>query len=170
MVKAGQRLWYKHKENNKVGYIIVEQVHGDCFSFILDGKRFCLSDSVIGTRLYRSLFDIPMTPTDKPEQWVAESEKKKRICSQKQNPPKRMQKVRQQTKQVASLLPEAPVELPPRREPSCEICALRKNGSCGSLKNQLCEDYRPTQYLSKTELDSFPKYGLATEIRMRGKK
>ena len=48
---------------------------------------------------------------------------------------------------------------------SCNLCKYRKNGTCGQLKDQICSDYIPIPYVSKEEIDNWPKYGDATAIR-----
>ena len=50
---------------------------------------------------------------------------------------------------------------------TCDRCALRVNGSCGQLSNNVCDDYRPVQHIPKEEFDNFPKYGDATAYKMR---
>lgn len=170
-LRVGQRLWYQNKDNNKVGYIIVDQIADGVFYFHFDGKFYRFPLDSIGKRLFLSLRDIPLASACSvlnapgittvyaekqehppspamPMQWIPT-----RPAAIKQGPP-----------------PPAPMLPPPPRKPSCDICAFRKNGECGSLSNQLCEDYKPTQHLTSEEIASFPKYGLATEYRMRRKK
>ncbi len=48
---------------------------------------------------------------------------------------------------------------------SCDLCKYRRNGTCGQLKDQICNDYIPIPYISKEEMDNWPKYGDATAIR-----
>ena len=48
---------------------------------------------------------------------------------------------------------------------SCDLCKYRRNGTCGQLKDQVCNDYIPIPYISKEEMDNWPKYGAATAMR-----
>ena len=176
---AGQRLWYKNKDTDLVGYVQVKRVYDDFFIYELNDSEHRGSYSWIGTRLFLSLFDIPLSEK------VAEKKRRNirkyeplpkfkykggyhfRVDGAERPLPARSPKVPEKpTTQSAEAMPEQPVI----RAASCDICALRKNGTGGSLSNQLCEDYRPTQFISQAELDSFPKFGLATEIRTRRKK
>ena len=178
-LNVGQRLWYRNKETDLVGYVLVKRVYDEFFIYQLEDKEHRGSYEWIGTRLYCSLFDIPLS--DK----VTE---KARKAARKNLPlPKLKYKTGYNfrvTEMERPLLNRANNSMNKqseshngevhetfvKRTPSCDICALRKNGSCGSLSNQLCEDYKPTQYISKEEMESYPEYGLATSIRMHGKK
>ena len=175
----GQRLWYKNKETALIGYVIVERVYDEFFVYRLNGTERRGSYEWIGTRLYCSMFDIPLSN---------KIEDKTRRAIRKNKPLPKLKykngynfRVNETERPLLSRAPkmssvqthavsDVSLDSSIKRIPSCDICALRKNGSCGSLSNQLCEDYRPTQYISKEELDSFPEFGLATSIRMRGKK
>ena len=52
----------------------------------------------------------------------------------------------------------------------CEKCFLRTSGECTRLSNVVCEDYRPTQSIEKSEQDSWPSHGDATSFRMQRRK
>ena len=176
---VGQRLWYKNKDTDLVGYVLVKRVYGEFFIYQLDGTEHRGSYDWIGTRLYSSLFDIPLS-----EQ--VNEKVRKNIRKSKPLPnfkyksgynfrvvdtdrPLLYRTSKGPGEQVSGSSKSA-IEHPVKRTASCEICALRKNGTCSSLSNQLCEDYRPTQCISKEEMESYPEYGLATSIRLRGKK
>ena len=164
---TGQRLWYRNKKSGKVGYVVVDQIHEDDFYFYFDGKQYTLSLDVIGTRLYLSPHDLMKVlsqdesggkiTTVYAEKW----EYTGRL-------PEKMEWIQKDVPvpRVEAYQPVYSPPPPPNRTPACEICALRKNGTCGSLSNQLCEDYRPTQYISKEEMESFPEFGDATAFRL----
>lgn len=166
-LRVGQRLWYKNKNTDKVGFVLVERLYRDFFVYQMNGESHKGKYEWIGKRLYHSLFDIPLT-----QQVVTTVRKKSPISPKKavrmQQGIYRSQPSRKRTPPptVPQVIP-APTPPPPPRTPSCDICALRKNGTCGSLSNQLCEDYKPTQYISKEELDSFPEFGDATAFRLK---
>ena len=167
-LKVGQRLWYKNKHNDKFGFVLVEQIFDDCFAYRMSDEKLHKGYfDWIGKRLYLSLFDIPSTQyhitTIRSTPPVPP--KKQAYQSQIVYPPPPLRK--------ASLASATPPPIPeptpptPPRTPSCDICALRKNGTCGSLSNQLCEDFKPTQFISKEDVDSFPEFGDATAFRLK---
>lgn len=176
---AGQRLWYKNKETDLVGYVLVKRVYDEFFIYQLNDSEHRGSYDWIGTRLYPSLFDMPLSQkvNEKAQREIRKSKPLPKFkyksgynfrVSETNHPlPHRTTKV---SSEQTSSTNEGTLVPPVNRTASCEICALRKNGTCSSLSNQLCEDYRPTQYISKEELNSYPEYGLATSIRLRGKK
>ena len=172
---TGQRLWYKNKDTDLVGYVIVKRVYDEFFIYQLEEKEHRGNYEWIGTRLYYSLFDIPLSEKI--------TEKARKAARKKLPLPKLKYKTgynfrvtemerplvnranhskNSQSEPYNGEVHETFVE----RTPSCDICALRKNGTCGSLSNQLCEDYRPTQYISKEEMESFPEFGDATAFRL----
>lgn len=154
-LQVGQKLWYVNKHNDKVGFVLVEQIFDDCFAYrMADEKLHKGYFDWIGKRLYLSLFDIPFRQSN--------------ITTIRSDPPvlPKTQAYQPQTVYRPPPIPE-PIPPPPPRTPACDICALRKNGTCGSLSNQLCEDYKPTQYISKEELDTFPEFGDATAFRLK---
>lgn len=164
MLKEGQRLWYIHKQNKTVKWVAVERVMPDGFEILFDGKVHKLSYDAIGTRLFDSPLRLPVP----------------KVTVKRSSPPKidarpayKLQYVREKPAQKPVLPCETAVTVSvpePKRTPACSICALRKNGTCGSPSDRLCEDYRPTQHISDTERDSFPRYGDATLFRRRSKK
>ena len=176
---AGQRLWYKNKDTDLVGYVLVKRVYDEFYIYQMNDSEHRGSYDWIGTRLYSSLFEIPLSEKVN-EKALREIRKSKPLPRFKYksgynfrvvetNTPLLHRNPKMPDEQISSTN-EDTLDSPVKRTASCEICALRKNGTCSSLSNQLCEDYRPTQYISKEELNSYPKYGLATSIRLRGKK
>ena len=62
----------------------------------------------------------------------------------------------------------------PKREittvKACSNCFLRYSGECTSLRNELCEDYRAKQTITKVEMDEWPTHGDATAFRIKKRK
>ena len=53
---------------------------------------------------------------------------------------------------------------------TCDNCFLRYNGTCTSLSENVCEDFRAKQMLPQDEIDNWPKYGDATAYKLGDKK
>ena len=51
----------------------------------------------------------------------------------------------------------------------CNNCFLRYNGTCTSLSEIVCEDYRMRQMLPQDEIDNWPRYGDATAYKLKDK-
>ena len=173
VLKVGQKLWWVDKEKNTEGFVIVADITESKILVWYEGKLRARPHFVIGKTLF-------LTPQ------LNKLERKQERCSNAQSavlkkaikrkyvskhslsrvPPK---------KKVNSVLPESQIktrffDTPDSSEKSCERCALRKNGTCSSLANQLCADYRVLQNISVEERNVFPQYGDALAHRLRDRK
>ena len=53
---------------------------------------------------------------------------------------------------------------------ACSNCFLHYSGECTSIRDELCEDYRARQVVSKEEMSDWPEYGDATAFRIKKRK
>lgn len=173
VLKVGQKLWWVDKNKNTEGYVIVADITESKIFVWYEGKLKERPHSVIG----KSLFLVPQLNKLGSKQKIgnniqratAKTEIKRKCVS------KRSSRCVPTKKKVNAVLDEPQIaqhffETTDSIEKSCEGCALRKNGTCSALANQLCEDYRVLQSISAAERDSYPKYGDALAIQLKDRK
>lgn len=156
MLKVGQKLWYYDPKERNMGYVLVANLYKDGFDVWYNGKRVKRPYAVIGKKLHTTpaKAKLAFAPQDTKRNAPFYQSKKK---PKDRNPPK-----------AAPYRPSAEHLL--KTGKSCDRCALRKSGECSRLTNEVCEDYRALQFISRAEADYFPEYGDAVAIRKRDRK
>ena len=159
MLKIGQKLWYYDKNRKKFGYVLVAAIEKNTFSVWYNGRMVKRDYDVIGKKLF----------TTPPLYERNEQERRKQYILNRNA-------WREEQKKKRKTMPETPPDFSYQEKEnveigkSCDRCALRKNGSCGSIANKICEDYKPIQFIPENERKLFPEYGDATAIRKRDRK
>ena len=173
VLKAGQKLWWVDRKRQTEGYVIVADITEDEVSVWFNGKTEHRPHSAIG----KTLFLTPQLAESKPQMTKAEPVKKretrKRYTMQKPYTRPKIQNTQSRKKHVGYQegMAEARFFEPTKHMgKSCDNCVLRKNGTCGSLQNDVCEDYRQIQMVSAAERNAYPQYGDATAIRRKDRK
>ena len=173
VLKVGQKLWWADKEKHTEGFVIVADITESEILVWYEGKLRARPHSVIGKNLF-------LTPQ------LNKLERKQKRCSNTQGATQKIAIKRKyiskyssshisSKQKVDTVLLEPQVkkhffETTDSSEKSCEKCALRKNGTCSSLANRLCEDYRVLQSISAEERNSYPQYGDVSAFRQRDRK
>lgn len=170
VLKVGQRLWWVDRNNQTEGYVIVAEIASDKIRVWYNGKIKDRPHSAIG----RTLF---LTPQLRKEE---NRKAKQKNCGVSKTAVKLeyvldYRKKHVNEKKNVTVIKEEKTEkrfFEPiaRQEKCCDTCALRKNGSCTSLRNELCEDYRTLQSVSAEERSTYPQYGDAMAYRKRDRK
>ena len=168
MLRIGQKLWYVDHAKNTEGTVIVADIEKDGFWVWYNQKRHFRKFTVLGKTLFFQSQLPVITPARETEQKSPFFESTSLYAYLHGN--------REEDKK--SFLPKEPEQHAPlyRPEqhgsstPACDNCALRKNETCSSLSNTVCEDYRPVQRISQEELDSWPEYGDALAYRFKNRK
>ena len=166
VLKAGQKLWWVDWKQQTEGYVIVADITEEKILVWYHGKIRERPHSVIGKKLFLTPQLDQKTKTKSTRvshtsvklEYVPVYRKKYSTANRK-----------------SSVMKEEIVENrffePIRKtEKSCDRCALRKNGTCGSLQNQLCEDYRSLQIVCAEERNAYPQSGDATAVRKKDRK
>ena len=172
VLKVGQRLWWLDKKKNIEGYVIVADITEDQICVWYNGKIEKRSHSVIGKKLFLTpqLSGRKKSTQQNQTRKVVVSSKRKKteytvINSGKKHHGKNNMGIQKEEKVEQRFF-----EIPEQIEKSCDTCALRKNGTCTSLQNQLCEEYKRLQYVSAEERNAYPQYGDASAIRRRDRR
>lgn len=173
ILKAGQKLWWVDYKKHTEGYVIIADITDTEILVWYNGEIKVRPFSVLGKTLF-------LTPQLNKQSVVDNRAKSAKI--KKPGKSVKQERVPMQKKEYVSSKKFSPIvhkeekienrffEDVSRSEKSCETCALRRNGECGSLCNQLCEDYRALQSISAEERNAYPQYGDATALRKRDRK
>lgn len=169
MLKIGQKLWWVDHEKKEEGYVIIADLCQDSIHVWYNGKRIERPYSVLGHKLF-------LTP--QLSQATTKTARKATQRKTEPRPPYPLQYIQIKRKYPTSSQTRGDTEKrhrlhhapTPNDTRSCDHCMLRKNETCTELSGQLCEDFRPIQYIPDDEMDAFPSYGDATAIRMRDRK
>ena len=170
VLKAGQKLWWVDRENQTEGYVIVAEITSDKIRVWYNGRIKERPHSAIGKTLF-------LTPQLGKEEIKIVKQKNSGVSKTavKLEYLPCYRKERATNKQNVAVMKEEKTEkrfFEPigKQEKSCGTCALRKNGNCTSLCNQLCEDYRTLQTVSTEERNAYPQYGDAMAYRKRDRR
>ena len=172
VLKAGQKLWWVDRNNQTEGYVIVAEITSDKIRVWYNGRIKERPHSAIGKTLFLTPQLGRKEKESRPERPKNPTVSKTAVKLQ-YIPYYRKKHVADQRKSITVkevVIENRFFEPVGKQEKSCGTCALRKNGSCTSLQNYLCEDYKKLQTVSVDERNAYPQYGDAMAYRKRDRK
>ena len=170
VLKAGQKLWWVDRNNQTEGYVIVAEITSDRIRVWYNGRIKERPHSAIG----KTLFLTPQLGKEENKKAKQKNYGVSKTAVKLEYVPYYRKKHVTGKKNVTVIKEEKTekrfFEPIGKQKKSCDTCALRKNGSCTSLRNELCEDYRTLQTVTAEERNAYPQYGDAMAYRKKDRR